>query len=673
MADEELLKEVMSHYEAWTNDRDQRMNRKYGWDDITDAYYGQLPDDWPFTSRTTDPRIRTSLIEKNARLLNSKLKGRLVPRESGDIITARINNIKLDFDWDNANEGGSMLTKLSICDMDTRLYQSKFALAKWKCTYDEDGKIKFEGNEMIPLDIRDCGMDFSASHIKNAKWFQYQTWEFIEDLENETDTSGKPLFKNLGKIKKAIKDRKTDTGLTSSTRNDQYTGRIKTLKGLEDRVGTDMAFPVLLVCHELRNDKWIDFAPEYEEIIREIDNPYRHGKIPVAQLRYYPIQDDPLGESEVESVIPLWRAIQATLCAYMDEVILKMRPPLKIIEGAARLETIIYNPEAQWLISRPDAVTEMQSNGESVRYFETTYQALISAFNTAMGMMSQGTSSVDAFAKQKTATEINAAVKQQNARDEKNQTDLGEFIKDIMMFWLSNNKQFLFTDPKKHEHLLRVIGKENFDYFKQAGMDEMILSPEATQTIADIILQNPNTTEEELQQMIDAGSLPKYPVITNPEEKDPLNYKLKPKMSINDTGDVAEIYATDEDFQGDFDYIADVKSMSMGAGNELMQGRQNAIASLTTNPVVLQLLAGEGYRPKVKELLESSFEDLGLKDAGRFFEKLPPPQPMQNVDPNTGQPINPAQAGAGQMGGVQQTQPQPGVPQLPQTPAPVSV
>jgi len=242
---EELLKEVMSHYKAWTDDRDLRMTRKYGWDDITDAYYGQLPDDWPFTSHTTDPRIRTALIEKNARLVNGKLRGRLVPREAGDIISARINNTKLDFDWDNASEGGSMLVKISICDIDTRLYQSKFGLIKWKCEYDDEGKITFEGNEFTPLDIRNCGMDFAASHVKDAKWFQYLSWEFIEDLEKQRDSEGKLLFKNLGKIKADILARKTETGLVSSTRNTQYTSRMKTIQGLEDRVGTDIAFPVL--------------------------------------------------------------------------------------------------------------------------------------------------------------------------------------------------------------------------------------------------------------------------------------------------------------------------------------------------------------------------------------------------------------------------------------------
>ena len=667
----QLLKEVQSHYVAWTADRDIRLDRKYGWNDITDAYYGQLPEDWPFTSRTTDPRIRTSLIEKNARLVNGKLRGRLVPRESGDVISARINNAKLDFDWDNANDGGSMMVKLSMCDMDTRLYQSKFGLVTWKVDYNEDEEIKFEGNEFTPLDIRDCGMDFSATHIKNAKWFQYQTWEFLEDLENQVGPDGKSLFKNLGKVRTKLQTKKQDNGLQTSSRNIQYTGRIRELQGREDRLGTDMAFPVVLISHELREDQWIDFAPEYNEIIRVIDNPYNHGKIPIAQLRYYPIQDDPLGESEVESVIPLWRAIQATLCAYMDEVILKMRPPLKIIEGAVRLETVVYNPEAQWLMTRPDAVQEMQSNGEAVRYFETTYSALISAFNTAMGMMSQGTSGVDQFNPQKTATEIRASVKQQNARDEKNQSDLAEFIKDIMLFWLSNNKQFIFSDPKKSEHLVRIIGKENFDYFKQAGLDEMILSPEATQTIGDIITMNPETSDAEIQQMVDAGSLPKYPVVENPNERDPEKMRIKPKMSVNETGDVAEIYAVQDDFNGVYDYIADVKSMAMGADTEMIQGRQNMIQTLTTNPLVLQLLQAEGYRPKIKELLESGFEDLGAKDAGRYFEKLQQ-QPMNGIDPNTGQPINPAQAGANQMGGVQPPTGQPGLPTVPQAPAPVN-
>jgi hypothetical protein len=656
MDKEKLLKEVSSHYDAWTKDVEQRMTRKFGWNDITDAYYGKLPDDWPFTSRTTDPRIRTVLIEKNARLTNGKLRGRLAPREGADIIGARINNALLDYQWDRANDGGSMQVKISISDMDTRLYQSKFALCDWKVERDADGKITFEGNEFTPLDIRDCGMDFNATHIKNSKWFQYRTWSYIEDLERQLDVDGKPLFENLREIKDLML--KGDGETTKSDKKTEYSSHIKELQGLEDRVGTDIAFPVLEVVTERRDDIWITFSPKYNKILRVIDNPYELKNKRVAQLRYYPLQDDPLGESEVENVIPLWRAIQATLCGYMDEVILKMRPPLKIIEGAARLETIVYSPEAQWLMNRPDAVTEMTSSGQAVEYFQQTYTALVSAFNTAMGTFSQGVSNINLTQPNKTATEINASAAQQNARDEKNQTDLAEFIKDIMMFWVANNKQFLFSDPEKKEYVLRIIGKENFAYFQQAGLDAYDLQPEAAQMISDILQQNPDTSEAELMQLVSAGSLPRYKVQANPEEKNPDKFEFKPKMSISDTGDVADLTMVPEDLDGTFDYIPDIKSMRMGSVQERANAVNQAI-SLNLNPNVIQLLQAEGYRTKIKELLSESYDNSGINDPERFFEKI-------NVNPTfQGQNTGP-QEGNPQMGGPQPNSQNPGLSGIPQ-------
>jgi len=631
--------ELHSHYQAWTDDNNIRLTRKDGWNDITDAYYGKLPNDWPFTSRITVPLIHTAILEKNARLSGGKLRGRLVPRENGDILGARINNAILDFQWDTANDGGSMSTKISICDLDTRLYQSKFALIKWRYEVNDKEEVIFCGNEMTPLDIRDCGIDYSATHIRDAKWFQHRSWEYLEDLENQSDTNGKPLFKNIESIQTKIRE-KTDVSEIPSQRRNEYTSRVKQLRGIEDRLGTDKSFPVIEVVTEYRKDKWISFCPQYSVIIREIDNPYEHGRIPVSQLRYYPLQDDPLGESEVEGVISIWKAVQAVVCGYMDEVILKIRPPLKILSGAVRMETIQYAPEAQWIMDRTDAVVEMQSSGDSIQYFQSSFSALQSSFNTAMGMMSQGVSGVDSFNPQKTATEVRASVAQQNARDQKNQMDLSEFIKDFIMMWQSNNRQFLFNDPKKKKFILNIVGNDNFEYFKRAGLDEMILPEESAQMIGDLVQQNPTMSEEDMQQMIEAGKLPRHPVVENPEEKDPDKLLMYPKMKINEMGDGAELYVLPEDLKGDFDYVADVKSSSIGADQELAAGRQRAMELIANNQNVIQLLAGEGWKPKFKDLLVSNFEDQGLRDAEKFFEKI---QNEQNGN---------TQNGIAQMGGV---------------------
>lgn len=615
--DLDILQQCQLHFKTWQEDNDQRRTRKNGWNDITDAYWGKLPKDWPYLSVVTDPRIQTSLKEKNARLLNAKLRGRLVPREGGDVLKARINNALLDFQWDNANDGGSMLSKWATSDLDTRLYGSKFALVVWKHETNTEGEAVFDGNEFYPLDIRDCGIDSTATHIRNAKWFQHRKWEKLSDMKSVNDSPYGQKYPGLSKLIQRI-----DSGesYAQDRRDSRYLDKLRNNKGLIDRTGEDKSFPVIEVVTEYRKDRWITFAPRYNVILRDIDNPYEHGRIPVVQLRYYPLGDDPIGESEVEPVIPLWRAICATLCGYLDNMNIHMRPPLKIVASAVQIDTIVFGPEAQWLMNQLDAVQEFQSNGEAMRYFQTTYSALVSAFNTAMGDASQGVGSVDPFNPQKTATEIKYTARQQNVRDQSNQMYLGEAISDMMMMWQSNNKQFLFLDQKKQEYILRILGTDMFNYFKRAGLDEMEVTPEAMQTVGDIISQQEgNVSDGDLNQLIDSAKTPKFPIFENPKEKDPEKLKFHPKMKVNDMGDGAELSIIPDDFDGVYDYIPDTTSMQSGASDQMMEGQNKALETLTSNPLVLQLLQAEGVKPQIKDLLISIFDNSGLSDAERYF------------------------------------------------------
>ena len=638
---EKTLNKVIDHYQKWTEDMSKRLNRKNGYNAVTDAYWGRLPSNWPYTSRVVDPRLHTSLNEKNARLLNSKLRGRLIPRPGkATAIKARLNNAILDYQWDNAKNNGTMLAKWSEMDMDSRLYASKFAIAEWKVVKDKDGNIVFEGNEMEPVDIRNCGIDPTCKNVRGAKWFQYREWAKIEDLQ-----SHKEDYPGLPKLMRAIRD---DETYKNDRRDTAYRSRMLDLKGLPDRTGDDESFPVVEIVTEYRPDRWITFSPKHKIILRDIDNPYEHGKIPFVQLKYFPLNDDPLGESEAEAVLPLWRAIQATICGYLDNMNNHIRPPLKIIEGACRIETIVNGPEAQWLVNRQDAVEEMRGTGEALRYFQTTYSALVSAFNTAMGDMSQGVSSIDMFNTEKTATEVRQSAKQQNVRDQSNQNKLSECIADLMGMWLANNKQFLFSDPEKQEVLVKILGSDSFEYFKRAGLDEMEVDPEAMDKISEIItLQKGNLSDDDIQQMIESAKIPRYPVKT---EKG-----VKPKMKVNKLQDGADLFITPDDLDGDFDYIADVRSMSAGANEEMIQGQKEAFQMLTS-PQVTQMLQLEGYKAKIKDLLVSILENSGSNDSEKYFESTGegnstagvPPQAGQNGGLPTGNapiPQNPANPG----------------------------
>lgn len=618
----DTLAEVLKHYEMVKEDNQIRQTRENGWNDIVDAYWGRLPDDWPFDSRVTIPIIRTSLTEKNARLINSKLRGRLIPREGGDVLKAKINNAVLDFQWENANYGGSMLSKWKDMDFDTRLMGSKFGLVLWRhCEY--DGKVEFDGNEFYPLNILDCGIDPNSTGIKDARWFQVRRWQTIEELENENDISiSGNLYPGLNELKKAISYQK-DKPHVQDRRDNEYESRIKSLKGLQDRVGDDDQFPILEIITEYRPDRWVTFSPKHKVILRDIENPYKHGKIPVIQLKYYRIQDDPIGESEVEPVLPIWRAIMATICAYLDTMVLHMRPPLIGVEGQFRQETIKYGPEEMWIVNNPNAISEFQGNNSALQYFQTTFGALMSQFNNAMGDLSQGTGAMDPFAPDKTATEVKATVRQQNVRDQANQNDLAEAIKDLMMMWLSNNKQFLFSDPTKKEYVIRIVGSEAYAAFKKAGLDEMIIPDDVMTTISDIITaQGGEISDGALEQLMESGQIPRYPIIKNPKEKNPENYEIKPKMEIDENGNEANLTIVPEDLDGSYDYIADTVSMTSTFADEQLRGRQQAIQLLTANPTVLQLLQGEGYKPNIKELLVKTIEGFGDSDGDRYFQRI---------------------------------------------------
>lgn len=636
ISDEEILLEVTSHYATWTQDNDQRRTRKNGWDDVTDAYWGKLPDNWPYTSRVVDPRIRTVVLEKNARLLNSKLRGRLVPRETGDVLKARINNTILDFQWDAATHGGTMLSKWSTMDKDTRLYGDCYALVPWK-TVKEGDKVKFDGNEFRPLDIRDCGRDSTANNVRDSKWFQVREWAKVEDLEAVSEANQLPKYPGIDMLKELMS--KNSGG---DRRDNRYLNKSLSNQGLTDRVGTDLSFPTVEVVTEYRADEWITFSPRFNLILRRIKNPYRHGRIPVVQLTYYPVTGNPYGESEVEAVLPIWRAIQATINGYLDSMNIHMNPPLKILEGTARIETIVFGAAAQWMMDRPDSVTEFQGSGEALRYFQTTYSSLVSAFNSGVGEISQGTSNIDPFNPEKTATEVKQSSRQQNTRDQKNQTALAECIEDMMFMWLSNNQQFLFEDETQQKRVFRIVGSEMFEYFKRAGLDQMELPEEGANAIAEIVHQTGgNISPEDLNLLTQAGEVPKYPVVENPNVRDPNKMKISPKMTVSEVGDEATLTVVPSDMDGTYDYVADVRSMASGSDVDMQNGRLKAFEMLK-DPAVLQLLQGSGVVPNMKELLVSTLQDLGLNDAERYFTKqeaVAGAVPSQGISPTPALPV----------------------------------
>ncbi len=208
-------------------------------------------------------------------------------------------------------------------DMNTRKYGAAFALCLWRYETDKKGKVLFDGPDMKVLNNRDCAPDPTANAIEDCNWFLVRQMVTIQDLKNVNDAgrSGKPHYKNLDKLESAINAKSSSTSKSGGDRKSATTFRGREIAGLtEDVYGQDSVFRNIEIVTEYRKDRWITYAYNYGVVLRDIENPYKNNQVPVTMLRYYSVDDDLYGLSEIEPVKGLQKAINAILCQYIDEI-----------------------------------------------------------------------------------------------------------------------------------------------------------------------------------------------------------------------------------------------------------------------------------------------------------------------------------------------------------------
>jgi len=663
---------MIRHYEMATEDLDQR---KGDWDTKDELFRSYIDEaNHPYNAVVFDPRVFTAIFEKTARLFANKPRGRMVPREGGDTLGARINNELLSFQWDENERVDSqpMLAKWAMMDQNTRKYGASFALCKWrferrvKKAKNKKGKmvgksqIFYDGPDFKPLVNRDVLANPSYSTVKG--WFQYREYVTLDELKSVNDASRtKPIYKNLDILGDALAKEGEGGG---DTRDDNWTSKNKSIKGLEDFLGKDEFNKTIETVTEYSEDRWVTFAPKHGVVLRDIPNPMEHGQIPVVMLRYYQVDDDLYGLSEIEPVQTLQKATNALVNQYLDAINMSLYTPLKIRAANVQMHTIEFGPGAKWIMNNPDDVTPHESSPTGVTEFASTYRFMVGAMQEALGESSQGVSGLDPGAADKTATEIRDSAMQRNARDNYNQLFLSEALKKQMMMWFMMNKQFLFSTPDEQQKVIRIVGKDAIRYFKQRGLDEMEVTDEAI-----AIMHGEGQPEEvqlEMQDLIAEGKInpedfatPTYPVDVDGERL--------AKMTMEPGDELAHLILEPDDLGGMYDFIPDIESMVVPDDQQLIAAAKQMI-DLNTDPNTRQQLALEGYQFKLKEAMEDFFEKLGTKDADKYFSKLE----AQNEALGPGQGITPpgiggqGALGAPGVGGLPQTptgnQAQPGVP-----------
>lgn len=619
------------HYVMAKNDLEQRTFRKNGFDDADKMFASYIDEgSWPYSSTLFVPIPYTTILEKSARLVGSKPKGRMVPREGGDALGAYINNELLSYQWDdNVRLGESMIAKWIGGDQGTRKYGSKFGLAKWRyeCRIvDGKKKVIYDGPDFFWCNTRDSLPNPSYSSIQ--QWFQHREYVTFHDLTKVNDAARtEPIYKNLGELRQALREDGKGKG---DNRESTTISKNKQMRGLTDYLGQDELFKTIEIVTEYRPDRWITFAPRHGVVIRDIPNPYNHGEIPVVHLKYYGNEDDLYGVSELEPVAKQIRALNAHNSAYSDRLALKLRPPLHVNPTNVRMHTLEWNPEAKWLMNNPNQDVQIMNmnNGDDASFAEIS-NILTGQLLNALGESSQGVSQVNPMqdAGRVTATEVKDTAFTRNVRDNMNQIFLAEALKKQIMFWHSMNQQFMFSGKTEKAKIIRIVGRDAVEFFNRAGLSDV----RPTEEDALLMAQG--------QELKEVPSGPRFPV----DLGDGMGEVAK--FQPDDYGDGGNLIIEPGDLIGNYDYIPDIETMQAPSGTQTEQKLTSILATIT-NPVILQMLQAEGIKPKVKELIVRMFEATNtIKDADSFFEDAPPPPPAMPGAPTDVQ--NQTQPGGG--------------------------
>ena len=609
------FEEVQSHYTMAREDLEHRIQMKDGFDDA-DKMVASFIDEakWPYRSVVYDPIPHTVILEKSARLVGNKPRGRMVPREGGDTLGSYINNELLSFQWDdNARLGESMISKWIKMDQGARKYRKKFGLCLWRYeTRKIDGKrvVFYDGPDFKVCKSRDSLPNPSYETVQ--KWFQYREYFTIDDLEKTNNAARtEPVYKNLDKLREVLRSERKGKG---DLRETVSLSKNKSMRGLTDYLGQDEVFKTIEIVTEYRPDRWITFAPRHGVVIRDIPNPYRHQEIPVVELGYYPLEDDLYGENELEAVAKLVRSKNAHLSAYSDEIAIRLRPPLMVNPTGVRMHTLEYVPEAKWLMNEPGKdVQQMNFEAAVSANFNSINNIMTGMALNALGESSQGVSSINPQqdSGRVTATEVKDTAFTRNVRDNMNQIYLSEALKRQMMLWHSMNQQFMFQGSAERAKIIRIVGRDAVEFFNRSGLSTI------------------HPTSEEVMGVA-SGTMDPAMVGSGPEFAVDLDGAEVPKFQPDANGEGGNLILEPGDLQGMYDYQPDIESMR-APSQEQVENKLTAILATVTNPTVIQLLQAEGKRPKITELLVKMFEATNvIKDAEAYFEDLPQTQTLPN-------------------------------------------
>lgn len=570
---------------------------------------------YPHNARVFDPRIFRVIETITPRMVANEPTGSFYPSQDGSLATAEIFNAMIKYDWRRAE----MFPKLTMFVKSMLIFGTAFGRTYWDFRETEKSQMipkklngrmiwspksvkkvpvtEFDGPNFETLNIYDCFPDPNATSIANMRWFIYRTFKTIDELEDENDARGAEYWKNLDQLKAAMqtqnKDNEADVNQSAggSPAYMQFREHRRVMLSTQEFHGKDNSNPELVVLIRYTKEKWVFVAPEYDIVIREVDNPYFHGELPIIYGVDYPYPGELFGMGEIEPIDRIQRAINAVLNQRLDNVQLVLRNMWKVKKNSGvDLHTLVSAPGNIITTDDMEAVEPVAIPDVTGPTFVQTMNYLTSALQNGSGItdytIGMGN---DSNVANKTATGTRLIQNEANAQFKlKIQLFNHMVIQRVANLWKDLRIQYTTEDQK-----FRITGSEN----------------------VSSLMQNTNLSQQTAQG---------EPIVPG----DP----RQAKMEVGGNGQFAFLHVYPEDIQpnivGDYDFIAQASADQLTDPVVLQENFFNALDRVNTQEWA-QGLASQKKQLNFIALTEKVFSKLniGLESKDAITDVAPPPPP----------------------------------------------
>ena len=572
---------------------------------------------YPHNAMVFDPRTFRVIETITPRMVANEPTGSFYPQEAGDSATTHILNSLFKYDWRRAE----MFPKLVMSAKSMLIFGTFFGRNFWdyRTTWKErmipkkvNGRMiwtpknkekievtEFDGPNYELFNLYDCFPDPNATSLHNLRWFVYRRFVTIDELEATNDARGAEYYKNLDKLKEAIHYKKAKKAEGALPEDINWRQHRRTMLSTQEFIGKDDSNPDIVILHRLTKDGWCEVASEYDIVIREVQNPYFHGDLPIVYGVDYPYPGELYGMGEIEPIDRIQRAINAVLNQRLDNVQLTLRPMWKVKkQSGVDMHTLYSAPGNIVTTGDMTAVDMFTIPDVTGPTFVQTMNYLTSSLQNGSGITDYtiGVGN-DSNVANKTATGTRLIQQEANAQFKlKIQLFNHMVIQRIANQW--KDLRIQYTTDKQ---MLRILGEDGIRYLRD----------------------NTNLSKVDLD-----GN----PIV-------PGDLETPAKLQIGKDESFAFLTLFPEDIQpsivGDYDYISAVSSDQLNDPIALQENFFTAIER-TSQPQWQQGLQAQGKMLDYVSLTQQIFEKLNL---GLETKKVIVDIPQMNQQPTNNQEL----------------------------------